>query len=86
MIKQDDKNSDLENQSLNQLSADQIMKLSTLSEVKQILTSIKLAYFPFAGFVLKDPDAEGLKILYEYSEIFLKIKDYLKKKDLFPEE
>jgi hypothetical protein len=56
---------------------DQILKLSNLTEIKQILTSIKLAYFPFAGFVLKDPDELGLQLLYDYSEIFLKIKTYL---------
>lgn len=80
MIKQEDK---IENQdnSNSKITADQVLKLATLTDINQILTSIKLAYFPFAGFVLKDPDEEGLKILYEYSEIFLKIRTYLQNKE-----
>jgi len=80
MIKHEDNENDFQD-SPNQISAEQVLKLATLTDINQILTSIKLAYFPFAGFVLKEPDEEGLKILYEYSEIFLKIRNYLEKKN-----
>ena len=83
MIKQDTKDSGYEEGS-NQVTVDQILKLAKLTDVDQILTSIKLAYFPFAGFVLKEPDEDGLKILYEYSEVFLKIRNYLQKKEVLP--
>lgn len=86
MIKQDIKDSGYEDGSSNQVSVDQILKLAKLTDVDQILTSIKLAYFPFAGFVLKDPDEDGLKILYEYSEVFLKIRNYLQKKEVLPKQ
>lgn len=80
MIKPEDK-MDTDANSASKVTADQVLKLATLTDINQILMSIKLAYFPFAGFVFKEPDAEGLKILYEYSEVFLKIHNYLFKKD-----
>ena len=83
MIKHENNDNDFQDTSgsVNQVSAAQILKLAQLTDIKQILTSIKLAYFPFAGFVLQEPDEEGLKILYEYSEVFLKIRNYLVKKE-----
>ena len=77
MIKHENNDNDFQDTSgsVNQVSAAQILKLAQLTDIKQILTSIKLAYFPFAGFVLQ------LKILYEYSEVFLKIRNYLVKKE-----
>lgn len=86
MIKQETKDSGYENKESSQASVEQILKLAKLTDIDQILTSIKLAYFPFAGFVLKDPDEDGLKILYEYSEVFLKIRNYLQKKDVLPKQ
>ena len=80
MIKHEDNDSEFQDSSTNQITAEQVLKLAKLTDINQILTSIKLAYFPFAGHVLKEPDEEGLKILYEYSEIYMKIKNYLSKK------
>ena len=83
MIKHENNDNDFQDSSasVNQVSAEQILKLAKLTDIKQILTSIKLAYFPFAGFVLQEPDEDGIKILYEYSEVFLKIRNYLVKKE-----
>ncbi len=82
MIKHEDNDTDFQDSSSpNQITAEQVLRLAKLTDSNQILTSIKLAYFPFAGFVFKEPDEEGLKILYEYSEIFLKITKYLSKKE-----
>ena len=80
MIKLEDKNEN-QDSTISKITAEQVLKLATLTDANQILTSIKLAYFPFAGFVFKDPDEEGLKILFEYSEIFLKIRTYLQKRE-----
>ena len=82
MIKHENNFEDKEkDESVSKVTAEQVLKLATLTDINQILTSIKLAYFPFAGFVLQEPDEEGLKILYQYSEIFLKIRNYLIKKE-----
>lgn len=83
MIKHEDK---IDDTSASKVTAEQVLKLATMTDINQILASIKLAYFPFAGFVLKEPDTEGIKILYEYSEIFLKIRNYLIKKEVLPEK
>ena len=56
---------------------DQILKLANLNTTKQILMAIKLAYFPFAGKVMKEPDDIGLELLNEYAIIYKKIKQYL---------
>ena len=82
MIKHEDNIGDKEKDvSASKVTAEQVLKLATLTDINQILTSIKLAYFPLAGFVLQEPDEEGLKILYQYSEVFLKIRNYLIKKE-----
>ena len=60
---------------------DQILKLANLNTTKQILMAIKLAYFPFAGRVMKNPDDIGLELLNEYGTIFKKIKQYLEEKE-----
>ena len=57
MIKQEDTN--MQDTSPSKMTAEQVLKLATLTDINQILTSIRLAYFPFAGFVLKEPDEEG---------------------------
>ena len=55
----------------------QILRLANLNETRQIAMAIKLAYFPFAGRVLKNPDDKGLELLNEYAIIYKKIKQYL---------
>lgn len=79
MISQDYNQSDSEDPNTIK-EFDQILKLAKLSNIQQVLTAIKLAYFPFTGFVMKNPDDEGLELVNEYGHLFKKITAYMQKK------
>lgn len=56
---------------------DQILKLGALNDAHQVVTALKLAYFPMAGYVLKNPDDKGLELLARYGSLFKEVKDFV---------
>jgi hypothetical protein len=61
------------------LEFEQIIELSKMTKLKQVVTGLNLGYFPLAGFIFEIGDEEGRKLLDEYVAWLFKVKPYMQK-------